>query len=135
MTITETETEAPTAADELSTLGEQLLRTAKNSRDRAAVQALIEEQTILSVPGVRHALIIDTAKGQVARLEGLSGRQYILGLDEGQLDFLGLILSMVGIGITTLASMQDMDDRRLPIILRAILRLTGNDTIAVGTRL
>ncbi|MCT9142148.1 hypothetical protein [Streptomyces violarus] len=26
-------------------------------------------------------------------------------------------------------------DRRLPIILRAILRLAGNDTIAVGTRL
>lgn len=135
MTITETETEAPTAADELSALGEQLLRTAKNSRDRAAVQALIEEQTILSVPGVRHALIVDTAKGQVARFEGLSKRQYTLGLDDGQLDFLGLILSMVGIGITTLASMQDMDDRRLPIILRAILRLTGNDTIAVGTRL
>ncbi|MER7402299.1 hypothetical protein ABT373_07305 [Streptomyces sp. NPDC000070] len=42
---------------------------------------------------------------------------------------------MVGIGITTLASVEDLDDRRLPIILRAILRLAGHETIAVGTRL
>jgi hypothetical protein len=42
---------------------------------------------------------------------------------------------MVGIGLTTVASVQDLDERRLPIILRAILRLAGNDTIAVGTRM
>ncbi|CAL9308358.1 hypothetical protein [Streptomyces sp. SudanB52_2052] len=42
---------------------------------------------------------------------------------------------MVGIGITTLASVEDLDDRRLPIMLRAILRLAGNDDIAVGRRL
>ncbi|EFL29545.1 predicted protein [Streptomyces viridochromogenes DSM 40736] len=48
MTITETET--PEVTDELPRLGKQLVRTAKSSRVRAAVQALVEEQTILSVP-------------------------------------------------------------------------------------
>lgn len=33
------------------------------------------------------------------------------------------------------ASSKAPDERRLPIVLRAILRLAGNDTIAVGTRL
>jgi hypothetical protein len=42
---------------------------------------------------------------------------------------------MVGVGLTTIAAVQDLDERRLPIILRAFLRLAGNDTIAVGTRM
>ncbi|MET7764833.1 hypothetical protein [Streptomyces sp. NPDC005336] len=133
--MTTTETETPEATDELPRLCKQLVRTAKSSRVRAAVQALVEEQTILSVPAVRHALIVDTSRGQKADFEGLSGLQYGLGLDEQQRVFLSLVLSMVGTGITTLASVEDLDERRLPIVLRAILRLAGNDTIAVGTRL
>jgi hypothetical protein len=135
MTTPEAETEAPEVSDEVSRLCEQMLRTAKTSRHRAAVQALVDERTILEVPAVRHALVVDTSRGARANFEGLSGIQYGLGLDEQQRTFLGLVLSMVGIGITTLASVEDLDDRRLPIILRAILRLAGNDTIAVGTRL
>ncbi|MEU9228570.1 hypothetical protein AB0D40_29885 [Streptomyces massasporeus] len=135
MTIIATGTETPEVAGELSRLCKQLLCTAKSSRDRAAVQALVEERTILELPAVQHALIIDTSRSAKVGLEALSGRQYGLGLDEQQLAFLGLVLSMFGIGITTLAAVQDLDDRRLPIILRAILRLSGNDTIAVGTRL
>ncbi len=115
-------------------LCEQLVRTAKSSSDRAAVRALVEERTILEIRAVRYALIVDTSRGATAEFEGLSGRQYTLGLDEQQRSFLGLVLSMVGIGLTTIAAVQDLDDRRLPIILRAILRLADNDTIAVGTR-
>ncbi|AXE85575.1 hypothetical protein [Streptomyces sp. Go-475] len=134
--MTTIEPEAPdTDTDEFERLGEQLVRTAKSSRVRAAVQALVEERTILEGRAVRHALIIDTDVGEVAHFEGLSGLQYGLGLDEGQRSFLHLVLSMVGIGITTLASVQDLDDRRLQIMLRAILRLAGNDDIAVGRRL
>lgn len=132
--MTITESEVPTETDELQALGEDLLRNA-NSRHQMAVQALIEERTILSVPAVQHALVVDTRKGRAPRFEGLSGLQYGLGLDEQQRTFLDLVLSMVGMGITTLASVEDLDDRRLPIILRAILRLAGNETIAVGTRL
>ena len=135
MTITETQPETLEAPDELSRLCKQLARTAKSSRDKAAVQALVEERTILELPAVQRALIVDTSRGAKVSLESLSGRQYGLGLDEQQLSFLGLVLSMFGIGITTLAAVQDLDDRRLPIILRAILRLSGNETIAVGTRL
>ncbi|MFF5981366.1 hypothetical protein ACFY78_21200 [Streptomyces olindensis] len=134
--MTNTEPKAPdTETDELQRLGEQLLRTAKSSRARAAVQALVEERTILAVPAVRRALVTDTLDGAQAHFEALSGRQYGLGLDEGQRAFLHLVLPMVGIGITTLASVQDLDDHRLPIMLRAILRLTGNNDIAVGRHL
>ncbi|OUD00007.1 hypothetical protein [Streptomyces swartbergensis] len=135
MTTPEAGTEAPEVSDEVSNLCKQLLRTAKSPRARAAVQALAEERTILEVPAVRRALVVDTSRGAKANFEGLSGLQYGLGLDEQQRTFLGLVLSMVGIGITALASVEDLDERRLPIILRAILRLAGNDTIAVGTRL
>ncbi|MFI6852615.1 hypothetical protein [Streptomyces sp. NPDC050416] len=135
MTTTETETTTPDAADEFQRLCGQLVRTARSSRDRAAVQALVEERTVLEVQAVQYALIVCTDEGAWARFEALSGCQYTSGLDEQQRSFLGLVLSMVGIGITTLASVEDLDDRRLPIILRAILRLAGNETIAVGTRL
>ncbi|MEU0198438.1 MULTISPECIES: hypothetical protein [unclassified Streptomyces] len=135
MTATEPESGGPTEEAEFQALGERLLRTAKSSRTQAAVQALVQERTILEVPAVRHALVVDTDDGEVAHFEGLSGRQYGLGLDEGQRAFLHLVLSMVGIGITTLASVQDLDDRRLQIMVRAILRLAGNEDLAVGRRL
>ncbi|MEU0197337.1 MULTISPECIES: hypothetical protein [unclassified Streptomyces] len=138
MTGTETEIPAPETCDpeaEYQQLGAELLRNTRFRRHRAAVQALVEERSVLSVPAVQRALIVDSRKGRAARFEGLSGLQYGLGLDEQQRAFLHLVLSMVGIGITTLASVEDLDDRRLPIILRAVLRLAGNDTIAVGTRL
>ncbi|MGW7498570.1 hypothetical protein ACWGKA_30370 [Streptomyces luteogriseus] len=129
--------EETAAADEVEfqRLGEQLLRTTKNPRDRAAVRALVEERSILSVPALRHALIIHTDDGEMAHFQGLAGHQYGLGLDKGQQYFLDLVLSMTGIGITPLAGIQGMDDRRLPILLRALLRLAGNNTIAVGVRL
>ncbi|MET9814382.1 hypothetical protein [Streptomyces sp. NPDC006355] len=135
MTATEPEAGAPTEEDEFQALGERLLRTAKSTAYRAAVQALVQERTVLEVPAVRRALVVDTDDGEVAHFEGLSGRQYGLGLDEQQRAFLHLVLSMVGIGITTLASVQDLDDRRLQIMVRAILRLAGNEDLAVGRRL
>ncbi|WP_033312850.1 hypothetical protein RFN58_18925 [Streptomyces iakyrus] len=138
MTITEAKTavrDPPDPEEAFQRLGAQLRRTAKTPRDKAAVQALVEERTILELPAVRRALIVDARRGAKVSFEGLSGRQYGLGLDEQQLSFLGLVLSMFGIGITTLAAVRDLDDRRLPIILRAILLLAENETIAVGTRL
>jgi hypothetical protein len=136
MTVTDAATtDAPDGEDEFQQLCRQLVRTAKSARVRAAVQALVEEQTILKAPTVRRALVVDTKRGAAVNFEGLSGLQYGLGLAEQQRLFLGLVLSMVGIGITTLAAVEDLDDRCLPIILRGILRLAGNETIAVGTRL
>jgi hypothetical protein len=138
MTSTETETPVPETVDpeaEYEQLSRELMRNTLNRRHRAAVQALLEERTILSLPAVQQVLIVDSRKGRAAHFPELSGLQYALGLDAEQRCFLALVMSMVGLGITTLASVEDLDERRLPIILRAILRLAGNDTIAVGTRL
>ncbi|MEU0106560.1 hypothetical protein ABZ322_21005 [Streptomyces sp. NPDC006129] len=135
MTATEPEAGAPTEEDELQALGEQLLRTAKSSRDRLAVHALVEEQSILEVPAVRRALIIQTDDGEMAHFEGLRSLQFGLGLDKSQQAFLGLVLSMVSIGLTTLPAVQALDERQLQVLLRALLRLAGNETIAVGTRI
>jgi len=119
----------------LAELGKQIVRNSKPGADRAAAQALVEEGSIFAQPNVRAALLIDTPKGAACWWEGLSGRVYTLGLDQEQRDFLSLVLSLVGIGIVTIAAAQDLDERRLGIIVRAILQMAGNDTLAVGTRL
>lgn len=125
---------APQEADVLP-LGELLVASAKNARDRAAAQALAEEGELILRPAVRAALVVREDGRMTCRWEGLSGRLYTLGLDDEERAFLGLVLSMVGIGLHTLSAVPDLDERRLSIILRAILRLAGNDRIAVGTRL
>lgn len=133
-----TETEPLTATFgevDLPKLGQQIIRTATPGGDRAAARALVKEKTILERWNVRAALIVDSRKGATCRWENLSGRQYSLGLDAGQRQFLGLVLSMVGIGHITIAAVQDLDERRLGIVLRAVLELAGNDTLAVGTRM
>ena len=124
-------------ADEVDVprLGQLLVESAKDDRDRAAAQALAEEEELLTHPGVRAALVERVDGRMTCRWEGLSGRLYTLGLDDEQRAFLGLVLSMVGIGSHTISAVPDLDDRRLAIILRAILRLAGSDRIAVGTRL
>lgn len=125
---------APEEADVLP-LGELLVASAKSARDRAATQALAEEGELILRPAVRAALVVREDGRMTCRWEGLSGRLYTLGLDEDERAFLGLVLSMVGIGLHILSAVPDLDERRLSIILRAILRLAGNDRIAVGTRL
>lgn len=125
-TTHETEPAAP--------LGEQLTATA-TGRARAAVQALVEEETILAQDRVRRLLVVDGEDGPVCRWEGLMGHLYGLGLDDAQRAFLGLVLGMAGIGLHGLSAVEDLDERRLLILMRAIPALAGNDRIAVGTRL
>jgi len=81
------------------------------------------------------ALVVKQGGQMTAVWERLMGRLYTLALDDPQRAFLGLVLSMVGIGRVTLAAVEELDERRLLIIQRAILRLAGNDRIAVGTRM
>ncbi len=130
-----TAAEPPDPEAEYEQLCRELLRNTLNRRHRAAVQALVEERTVLSQRTVQRVLLVDSRKGHYADFPALSGLLYGLGLDEGQRTFLALVMSMVGLGITTLASMEDLDDRRLPIMLRAILRMAGNEDLAVGRRL
>jgi hypothetical protein len=135
MTTTDQPSTGTLAGVDLATLGEQIVRNSRPGGSRAAARALVDEGSIFARQNVRMALLIDTPDGAACWWEGLSGRVYTLGLDQEQRDFLGLVLSLVGIGHITLAAAQDLDERRMSIILRAILQMSGNDTIAVGTRL
>jgi hypothetical protein len=116
-------------------LGELLVRSAVGLRDRTAVQALVEEELLLARDQVRTALVAQQDGVTTCRWEGLSGRLYTLELDEGERAFLGLVLSIVGVQQTYLAAMEYLDERRLKILLRAMIRLADNDQIAVGTRM
>lgn len=129
--------ETTTTADELDLvkLGRSLTRSAKGVREVAAVQALVEEETLLATASVRAVLVTEVSGRPHCRWDGMLGRQYTLGIDDAGRSFLALVLSMVGIGQTSLAAVQELDERRLAIILRGIARLAGNDTLAVGTRL
>jgi hypothetical protein len=131
MTLPETR---PEAAEEIDTLGQLLIESAPRGRCRAATQALVEEETILALDSVRRLLVIEGAAGPVCSWEGLMGRLYGLGLDGAQRAFLGLVLGMVGIGLHTLSAVEELDERRLLILMRAMPVLAGNDRIAIGTR-
>ncbi|MEV0982504.1 hypothetical protein [Streptomyces sp. NPDC049915] len=81
-------------------------------------------------------MLFEGADGRpVCRWDNMMGRLYTLGLDEDDRTFLGLVLSLLPIGLFTLSAAQDLEERRLQILLRAIVTLSGNDRIAVGTRL
>ena len=132
MTITAPTTEAEEV--DTPTLGQLLVASAKSPRGRAASQALVEEETILTLDSVRRLLVVEGEDGPVCRWEGLMGRLYGLGLDDVQRAFLGLVLGMIGIGLHTLSAVEELDERRLLILMRAMPALAGNDRIAVGTR-
>ncbi|MEV6544829.1 hypothetical protein [Streptomyces sp. NPDC051665] len=133
-----TSTPSPhTTDDEPDTppLGELLVRSAIGLRDRTAVQALAEEELLLARDHVRQALVTQQDGVMACRWEGMSGRLYTLELDESERAFLGLVLSIVGVQQTYLAAMEYLDERRLKILLRAMIRLADNDQIAIGTRM
>lgn len=133
MTLTTTET---TEAALLELRSARLIESATSDRELAAAQALVDEETILAHRGVLGSLgLLGTPGESTVGWEGLMGRVYTLGLDHEERIFLGLVLSMVGIGITPLSAVSDLGERRLAIILRAIARLAGNDTLAVGRRI
>ncbi|MFF3420294.1 hypothetical protein ACFYW9_37380 [Streptomyces sp. NPDC002698] len=133
MTLTSAET---TDGALLEGCGQRLIKSVASVGERAAAQALVEEETILARENVQRALgLLDVPSWSEVRWEGLMGRVYGLGLDEEQRAFLGLVLSMVGIGHVPLAAVSDLDERRLAVMLRAVARLAGNDTLAVGTRI
>lgn len=117
-------------------LGEQLLPVASGLREEVAVWALTAEEQILSRDTVRKALVYRNLDGTLGLAwERLDSRFYELGLDESALGFLDLVLSMAGIAHrTSLVRVMDLDERRTAIILRAMIRLSGCDTLAVGTR-
>ncbi|MEW2567612.1 hypothetical protein [Streptomyces sp. NPDC047070] len=131
-----TELAADTATDDdAPTIGALLLAAATNPRDQAAVRALVDEGEILIRDHVRMALVVKTEQGRMGcDWERLSKRLYTLGFDDQERAFLDLVLSIAGPHPTSLTRVLELDDRHLAIILRAMVQLSGCDTLAVGTR-
>ncbi|MGY1498521.1 hypothetical protein ACW4TU_18310 [Streptomyces sp. QTS52] len=130
MTATTPDADAPT-------LGERLLEKAAHPRDKAALRALIEEETVLARENVRRALIVTNDRGAPVGCawDRLAKERFGLDLDEEQRIFLDVILSIAGPHHVNLGWLMEIDDRRLAIVLRAMTEMAGNDTIAIATRI
>jgi hypothetical protein len=107
----------------------------RDAGERAAVAALIHEGDVLARGDVRDLLVVDT--GRVAsldwpRFEG----QYrtALVLDTSERAFLDLVVAVGFPRLVPLWQVENLGERRLAIVLRALAALAGCDTIAVGTR-
>ena len=130
------ETEALTAEEEdAPTVGTLLLRSAPSLRDRAAVQALVDEECILARDNVRTALVVKEGGVMRCSWEGFGSRLYTLGLPDDERAFADFVLSIAGPHQTGMARVTELDERRLLIVLRAMVQPSGCDTIAVGKRI
>jgi len=114
---------------------ELLLKAAVTPREQAAVRALVEEEQILARDNFRRAMTWQTDEGIEFSWQNLACNLYGLNLDESERAFIDLVLSIVWPHQTSLVRVMDLGERRLAIVLRAMIRLAGNDTLAVGTRL
>jgi hypothetical protein len=116
--------------------GKQLLKAAATPREKAAVWALVEERKILTLPAVRRNLASQPDSGGRVQFtwQHLACSLYGLGLDESGRAFLDLILSIAWPHQTSLMRVLDLDERRLTIVLQAMTRLAGNDTITITAR-
>ncbi|MEU6222226.1 hypothetical protein [Streptomyces sp. NPDC047042] len=114
---------------------ELLLKAAVTPREKAAVRALVDEEQILARPAFRRALVWDTDESIEFSWQNLACYLYGLGLDDAERGFVDLVLSIASPHQTSLTRVMDLDERRLAIILRAVISLSGIDTLAVGTRL
>ncbi|MFJ7417417.1 hypothetical protein ACIQXD_02240 [Streptomyces uncialis] len=113
----------------------RLRRWAVTARDQAAVSALTEEAGLLGRDDIRLVLVReDVATGLRCDWSALARQLYVLELSAAERVFLGFVLSMAGSHQTALSRVQELDEARLAIVLRALVRLSGNGRIAVGTR-
>ncbi|MBA4865895.1 hypothetical protein H1V43_32035 [Streptomyces sp. PSKA54] len=116
--------------------GELLRQWATSPRDAAAVAALLEEADLLARDDVRRVLLDETDDGGMAcDWSQLARSLYALDLTEAELAFLGFVLSIAYPSQVALSRVRDLDERRLAVLLRALVTLSGIGTIAVGTRI
>ncbi|MFD4833448.1 hypothetical protein ACFWPV_26875 [Streptomyces uncialis] len=103
--------------------------------ERAAVAALLEEGDVLAREDVRHLLVVeagDTVFCDWPRFEA----QYrsVLVLDRGEDAFLTLVIATAFPRLVPLWKVEELGDRRLAVVLRALAGLAGSGTVAVGAR-
>ncbi|MBW8737128.1 MAG: hypothetical protein JF621_08365 [Streptomyces turgidiscabies] len=112
-----------------------MLKAAVTPREQAAVRALVDEEQILARPTFRRALVRHTDDGIEFSWQNLACHLYGLDLDDAARGFVDLVLSVASPHQTSLTRVMELDERRLAILLRALISLSGVDTLAVGTRL
>lgn len=115
-----------------------LLKQSTQPRDKAALRALIEEETVLAEDAVRRILLVTDDRGTAVgcawdRLT--KGRFGLVDLDEEQRIFVDFILSVAGPHHVNLGWLMEIDDRRLAILLRAMTEMAGDNTVAIATRI
>ncbi|MFJ4768285.1 hypothetical protein ACIP88_04060 [Streptomyces uncialis] len=103
--------------------------------ERAAVAALIEEGDVLARGDVRDLLVVENEAVVFCDWPRFEA-QYRCGLvlDEGEDAFLTLVLATAFPRLVPLWKVEVLGDRRLGIVLRALARLAGSDSVAVGCR-
>ncbi|MFJ6566464.1 hypothetical protein ACIQNU_03530 [Streptomyces sp. NPDC091292] len=105
--------------------------------ERMAMAALIEEDELLAREAVRRLLVTEHDDGALScdwlRFEARYTRAP--GLTPADKAFLELILAVRFPRNVTFWRTESLGDRRLVIVLRALAKLAGSDTIVVGTRL
>ncbi|MGW3653459.1 hypothetical protein [Streptomyces sp. NPDC000878] len=133
---TRTETDSSEFAEGAPPLGELLLRSATNLRDRVAVRALVEEGVLLARDTVRTALVVKAHDDTVGcGWERFAQRLCTIHLTDEERAFAHMILSLAGPHQTSLSLVLELDDRRLGIVLRAMVQLSGTDALTVVTLL
>ncbi|MFI1352506.1 hypothetical protein ACH4TV_02775 [Streptomyces sp. NPDC020898] len=132
-----TVTTPPAEAEDVEVLAfeEQLLTAAAAPREQAAIRALVDEEQILARDAFHRALVRHNPDGMEVSWQNLACYLYGLGLNDAERSFVDLVLSIASPHQTSLTRVMDLDERRLAIVLRAMINLAGVDTLAVGTRL
>ncbi|MFF2845913.1 hypothetical protein ACFVT5_06245 [Streptomyces sp. NPDC058001] len=127
----ETATPAPLLSDRLTAWARD-----QPPCEQVAVAALIEEDELLAREWVRGLLVAEHDDGTVscdwlafeARYTRAPGRT------PADKAFLTLIVAVRFPRNVSLGNLERLDTRRLCIVLRALAKLAGSDTVAVGTR-
>ncbi|WP_030569904.1 hypothetical protein [Streptomyces aureocirculatus] len=124
------------AADKnaFTSAAEGLLAWPATDVDAIAVRMLVEEHEILDRPEFQHVTVVQGEAGVRADWVNLSLRLDKLVRDEEERQFLEIVLAIALGRQIFLDCVLRLDERRLAIVLRALVTWAGVDSIAVGTR-
>ncbi|MFJ6573021.1 hypothetical protein ACIQNU_37005 [Streptomyces sp. NPDC091292] len=138
MTPTKATTKPNDASETTPLLSDRLMAWVRDQPpcERFALAALIEEDELLARECVRRILVAEHDGGSVScdwlAFEARYSRAP--GLTSSDKAFLALIVAVRFPRNITFWNLESLGDRRLAIVLRAMAKLAGSDTIAVGTR-
>ncbi|MGX2998066.1 hypothetical protein JNUCC64_28010 [Streptomyces sp. JNUCC 64] len=105
----------------------------RDTGERAAIAALVQEGDLLAREDVRELLVVDngtTAHCDWPRFE--ARYRSTLVLDTNERAFLDLVVAIGFPRLVPLWQVENLDERRLVVVLRALAAVAGPNTVAVG---